>query len=78
MPTYRVTCCQSATFHIGFEVEASSPQEAIDFCANRADADGNFITPCEDNQIETESEYDWKAKALPPIDDEPQPQGPNP
>ena len=60
--TYRVTCIATLLHSVEFEVEASSPQQAIDFCINRNDDKGNYIEPISEKFIETESETNWEAE----------------
>ena len=60
--TYRVTCIATLLVSVEFEVEADSPQQAIDFCAQRNDDMGNYIEPTSEKFIETESETNWEAE----------------
>jgi len=60
--TYRVTCIATLLHSVEFEVEASSPEQAIEFCVNRNDDQGNYIEPTHDKFIETESETNWEAE----------------
>lgn len=60
--TYRVTCIATLLHSMEFEVEADSPQQAIDFCAQRLDDKNRYIEPTRDKFIETESETGWEAE----------------
>ena len=62
--TYRVSCIATLLHRVEFEVEADSPQQAIDFCAQRNDDMGNYIEPTHDKFIETESETAWDATPI--------------
>lgn len=61
--TYRVSCIATLIHRLEFEVEADSPEQAIDFCAQRFDGI-NDIEPIRDNFIETEREDAWSAHPI--------------
>lgn len=62
--TYRVSCIATLLHRVEFEVEADSPQQAIDLCAQRIDDQGNYIEPVRDNFLETEREDAWSAHPI--------------
>lgn len=62
--TYRVSCVATLLHRLEFEVEADSPQQAIDLCAQRTDDMGNYIEPVRDNFLETEREDAWSATPI--------------
>ena len=62
--TYRVTCISTVLYRTEFEIEASSPQEAIDFAIRRNDDEGNYIEPVAEKFLETEDETDWQAQPI--------------
>lgn len=62
--TYRVTCIATLLNSVEFEVEADSPEQAIEFCINRNDDQGNYIEPTHEKFIETESETAWDATPI--------------
>lgn len=62
--TYRVTCCSTVLYLTTFEVEATSPQQAIDLCVQRLDADGNYLEPTHEKFLETEDESGWEAEPM--------------
>jgi hypothetical protein len=61
--TYRVTCVATETRRLVFEVDATSPQQAIDFAAQRHDeiTDIESIT---DEFLGTEREDGWTAEPI--------------
>lgn len=62
--TYRVSCLSTLLYRTEFEIEASSPEEAIDFAISRNDDEGNYIEPVAEKFLETESEDDWNAEPI--------------
>lgn len=62
--TYRVSCIATLLHRVEFEVEADSPQQAIDFCIVRNDDQDNYIEPTHDKFLETESEDGWSATPI--------------
>jgi hypothetical protein len=64
MTTYRVTCIATLLYRTEFEVEATSPQQAIDFCSQRLDGNGEYLEPVSEKFLETEDESGWEAEPL--------------
>lgn len=62
--TYRVSCLATLLHRLEFEVEADSPQQAIDFCAQRCSDTNDNIEPIDDEFIETEREDAWSAHPI--------------
>lgn len=62
--TYRVSCIATLLHRLEFEVEADSPEQAIDFCIVRNDDQDNYIEPTHDKFLETESEDGWSATPI--------------
>lgn len=62
--TYRVSCVATLLTRLEFEVEADSPQQAIDFCAQRYSDTNDNIEPIRDEFIETEREDGWSAHPI--------------
>lgn len=61
---YRVSCVATLLYRTEFEVEATSPAEAIEFCIARNDDKGNYIEPVAEKFLETEDESGWEAEPL--------------
>ena len=61
--TYRVTCVATETRRLVFEVDATTPQEAIDFAAQRDDGLLS-IEPISDEFLGAEREDGWTAEPL--------------
>ena len=61
---YRVSCVSTLLYRTEFEIEASSPGEAIDFATRRIDGDGNYVEPTHERFLETEDESDWNAQPM--------------
>lgn len=61
---YRVSCISTLLYRTEFEIEASSPEEAIDFATRRIDGDGNYLEPTYEKFLETEDESDWNAQPM--------------
>ena len=62
--TYRVSCIATLLHRVEFEVEATSPEQAIDFCVQRLDADGNYLESTHEKFLETEDESGWEAEPM--------------
>lgn len=62
--TYRVTCISTLLYRTEFEIEADSPQQAIEFAINRNDDAGNYIESTSEKFLETECETDWHAEPI--------------
>jgi hypothetical protein len=63
MSMWIVTAYSVGLFRLRFEVEAPDRDEAIRFCVERCDADGNSVEPDEEF-IETEREDGWEAEEV--------------
>jgi len=61
--TYRVTCVAVETRRLVFEVDAVSPQQAIDFAAQRHD-EITDIEPVVDELLDVETEDGWTAEPI--------------
>jgi hypothetical protein len=61
--TYRVTCVAVETRRLVFEVYATSPQQAIDFAAQRHD-EVDDLEPIADEFLGTEREEAWTAEPI--------------
>jgi hypothetical protein len=62
--TYRVSCISTLLYRTEFTVAATSPQQAIDFCIQRLDANGNYLESDSEKFLETEDETGWEAEPL--------------
>ena len=51
--TYQVTCHQTHVEEVCFEIEASSPEEAISLCQSGRDINGDPLDPIDTSFIET-------------------------
>ena len=62
--TYLVSCIATLLHRVEFEVEATSPKQAIDFCIARNDDQGNYLEPTHEKFLETEDESGWEAEPM--------------
>jgi hypothetical protein len=59
--TYHVSCISTEQHRIDFEIDAISPQQAIDFASQRTDGTGQIILPVDATFVETVDEGNWVA-----------------
>lgn len=59
-----MSCTAIEHHRIDFEIDAISPQQAIDFASQRTDNMGRIITPIDANFIETTDEANWVAHPI--------------
>ena len=64
LTTYRVTCLSTLIYRTEFEIQATSPDEAIVLCQERIDLDDNHVEPVAEKFLETDDETDWEAEPL--------------
>lgn len=69
--SYFVSCDSTTTEKLGFVVEATSAEEAIELCRRRIDINGDMIIETDRSFSETVSETNWTSQLQQPVYNEP-------